>query len=250
MPHQRTLVTQSQAVVAMTETERDFYMRAGSPPGAVCVAGAGVNPAEVLGGDGEAFRARHHLEGPVVALLSALAPDKGATHLVEAMRRLWDAGRQVELVLAGARLAPFQRYLDQLPASVRQRLRLLGSIAESEKRDLLAAADLVAMPSRTDSFGIVYLEAWLYGKPVVGARAWGMDDVIADGVDGVLVPFGASNRLAEVIAELLDDPARRAAMGLAGERKVHQRHTWDHVYGRVYPLYERLAVSGRTTASG
>ena len=92
-------------------------------------------------------------------------------------------------------------------------LHVLGSIEETEKRDMFAAADLFAMPSRTDSFGIVYLEAWLYRKPVIAARTWGVSDVVADGEDGLLVRFGDVPALAEVIASLLDDPTRRNALG-------------------------------------
>jgi glycogen(starch) synthase len=243
MRHQVDLVVQSQALVSMTPTERDFYVARGFRAEAACVAGAGVTPSEVLGGDGQRFRARHGITGGLVAFVSALTYDKGAEHLVEAVRRLWQAGRPVELALAGAVLLPFQRFLERLPGEVRQRLRVLGPISEADKRDLLAAADVVAMPSRTDSFGIVYLEAWLYRKPVIGARAWGMSDVIAHDVDGLLVPFGDVGALAEALAGLLDNPARCAALGQAGEKKVYQQYTWEHVYGRVSEVYRRQAAA-------
>jgi glycosyltransferase involved in cell wall biosynthesis len=209
-------------------------------PARIEVIGPGVNPQEILGGDGGRFRERHDIRQPLVVVLSAMARDKGAVQVVEAVRRLWRTGCAVELALAGAILTPFRAYLDALPARDRERIRLLGPIGEDEKRDLLAAADIVAMPSRTDSFGIVYLEAWLYGKPVIGARAWGIDDVIADRQDGLLVPFDDASALADAIAYLLDHPAERAAMGARGERKVYQAHTWDRKYASVRALYEKL----------
>jgi glycosyltransferase involved in cell wall biosynthesis len=155
MRHQVALATAADGLIAMTPTEGDFYCRRGLPAECLAVAGAGVTPSEVLGGDAGRFRAEHGLRGPIVALLSALTHDKGAVHLVEAVRGLWQAGRPVDLVLAGAVLAPFRRYLDSLPADDRRRVRILGAISETQKRDLLAAADVVAMPSRTDSFGIL-----------------------------------------------------------------------------------------------
>lgn len=243
MRHQLALATAANGLIAMTPTERDFYGRRGLPVERICVAGAGVTPAEVLGGKGEQFRARHRLRGPLVVFLSALTYDKGAVHLVEAVRQLWQAGRPVELVLAGAVLSPFKRFLDSLPANDRQRVRVLGAISEAEKCDLLAAADIVAMPSRTDSFGIIYLEAWLYHKPVIGARAWGIGDVIADGVDGVLVPFGDVAALTEALARLLDDPDQRAALGARGAAKVLERYTWPQVYARVRAAYERVGLA-------
>lgn len=125
---------------------------------------------------------------------------------------------------------------------MRARVRVLGVVSEQEKHDLLAAADLLAMPSRTDSFGIVYLEAWLAGKPVIGARVWAMDEVIADGVDGLLVPFGDPAATAKAIAGLLADPTRRAQMGAAGRAKVLARYTWDHAYAQVRDAYARLTA--------
>jgi glycosyltransferase involved in cell wall biosynthesis len=161
------------------------------------------------------------------------------------VRRLWREGRQVDLVLAGAVLAPFQHYLSPLPGEDARRLKVLGPISDAEKRDLLAAADIFAMPSRTDSFGIVYLEAWLHRLPVIAARTWGMGDVVQDGEDGVLVPFGDVPALAQAIGRLLDHPAERAALGAHGEQKVLRQYTWEHRYAPVRDLYERLTAGGR-----
>ncbi len=245
MRHQVDLVRRSDAVVANTPAERNFYVERGVQPGAVTVSGPGVNPADVLGGDGPAFRRRHGLDGPVIASIGTLMYDKGTVHLVEAVRKLWQAGRPVELVLAGAALAPFEHYLSTLPPEDRVRVRLFGQVDDREKRDLLAAADIFAMPSRTDSFGIVYLEAWLYGVPVIGARTWGVTDVIDHGKDGLLVPFGDVEVLAAALAGLLDDPARRAALGAAGRAKVYAEHTWERKYPRIEALYTGLVRKER-----
>jgi len=242
MRHQVALSRASNAVVAMTPSEQHFYLNKGVSQERLVVIGPGVNPADVLGGDGARFRSRHGLTAPIVACLSTLTYDKGSMHLVEAMRRLWLSGREVHLVLAGATLESFRQYLAVLPEDDRHRLHVLGPIEDSEKRDLLAAADIFVMPSRTDSFGIVYLEAWLYGKPVIGARTWGVCDVIRDGVDGILVPFGATDELAESISHLLDIPERSKAMGRAGREKVLEQFTWDHQYPPVHELYQSLAA--------
>jgi len=240
MRHQLALVRASDAVIAQTPTERDFYVECGVPGERIHIIGPGVNPGDVLGGDGQRFRARHSLWGPLVVGLGTMIYDKGTVHLVEAVRRLWHEGWQVELALAGAVLAPFRQYLDGLPPEDRDRICVLGSVDEAEKRDLLAACDVLSMTSRTDSFGIVYLEAWLHGKPVIGARAWGMSDVIADGEDGLLVPFGDVPALAAAIADLLDHPAKRTALGARGAQKVRCSHTWDQKYALVRDLYARL----------
>ncbi|HMN29519.1 MAG TPA: glycosyltransferase family 4 protein [Caldilineaceae bacterium] len=240
MRHQVDLVRRSAAVAAQTPTEQRFYTSHGVDPARIRVIGAGVNPDEVLGGEGERFRQHYGIDGPLVAFLSAMAYDKGAVTTVEAVRLLWAAGRDVHLVLAGSLMTPFRRYLDGLPANERTRLLVLPGIAEADKRDLLAACDLLAMPSRVDSFGIVYLEAWLYRKPVIGAQSWGIGDVITQGADGLLVPFGGEKALADAIARLLDDPILAERMGRHGEAKVYQSHTWAQKAAQVEALYREL----------
>jgi len=240
MRHQVNLVQSSSAAVCMTPAEAAFYAARGMPAERLLIAGSGVNPAEVLGGDGARFRLRHGIQGPLVVSLAAMAYDKGTMHLVEAVRRLWRAGQAVDLALAGAITPPFRTYLAGLPPADRARLHVLGPVDDAEKRDLLAAADVFAMPSRTDSFGIVYLEAWLYRKPVIGARTWGVMDVIEDGRDGLLVPFGDVPALADALSGLLADASRRTEMGARGEAKVYQMHTWDVKYPPVRDLYLRL----------
>lgn len=241
MRHQLALVRASDGVVAQTPTERAFYVRQGVPPERVLVAGPGVNPTDVMGGDGQRFRSRHGIYGALIASISTLSYDKGTFHLVEAVRRLRRRGRAVTLVLAGAPLQPFRRYWEGLSPDDREGILVLGQIDPQEKRDLLAACDLFALPSRTDSFGIVYLEAWLCRKPVIAARTWGVTDVVRDGEDGLVVPFGDVEALAGAIAFLLDRPDLRETMGAKGERKVLSLHTWDRKYPLIRDFYVRLA---------
>lgn len=243
MRHQVALVRAADAVIAQTPTERDFYRKHGVPLERIAVVGPGVHPPALEGGAGRRFRYRHNIEGPLVTSISSMTYDKGTIHLVEAVRRLWNAERSLSLVLAGSPMTPFRYYMANLPHSARLRINIIERIREEEKRDLLAATDIFAMPSRTDSFGIAYLEAWVYGKPVIGARTWGVTDVIEDGKDGLLVPFGDVSALAQAISWLLDHPRERAEMGLRGQQKVYRYHTWEHKYSMVKEVYLSLTGS-------
>ena len=249
MRHQVDLVRQSTAVVAQTRSEKQFYVNHGVEADRIVVAGPGIEPASLAGGDGERFRNRYRLRGGIVASIGSMSHDKGTVHVIEAMRRLWRQGSSAHLVLAGALLTPFQRRLDALPAADRQRILVLPSVDEATKLDLLAALDLLVMPSRTDSFGITYLEAWLYGKPVVGAQVWGVNDVIDNGVDGLLVPFGDTVALAAAIDGLLAAPDARSAMGERGRAKVLAQHTWAQKYTVTRQLYERLLLLEKPRSS-
>jgi len=96
---------------------------------------------------------------------------------------------------------------------------------------------MLVLPSRVDSFGLVFLEAWAYRKPVIGAAAGGIPEVISDGSDGFLVPFGDVKGLAHRIATLLDDKALARQMGEEGYRKVIRFYTWDAIFPRLEEIY-------------
>jgi glycosyltransferase involved in cell wall biosynthesis len=130
-------------------------------------------------------------------------------------------------------MAHFEQFYAALPAAERARTRLLGFVPDQTRRDALAAANVFVLPSRTDSFGIVYLEAWCYEVPVVGALAGGVPEVIDHGVNGLLVPFGDVDALAAAIGRLLDDSELARAFGQLGQRKVLHHLTWERVYARV-----------------
>jgi glycosyltransferase involved in cell wall biosynthesis len=176
----------------------------------------------------------------MVLFMGVLTKDKGAAHVVEAMRVLWDAGVEATLVMVGQPVDEFERYWRRLPARVTQRIVRTGIVSEQAKRDALAAADLFVLPSRVDSFGIVFLEAWANRLPVIGARAGGIPGVVDEGEDGLLAAYGDVQSIAASIKRLLDDAALRLALGANGERKVAQRYTWDWIFQRLNHIYGGL----------
>jgi glycosyltransferase involved in cell wall biosynthesis len=247
MRHQMALLKAAACVIVQTGLERDALAALGIAPARLERVGVGVNPAQLAGGEAQRFRTKYGITGPIVFTLGALAFDKGMVHLVEAMRRLWAAGPEATLVLAGSTtLRDFADYFTTVPAADRDRCRVLNFIPDEDKRDAFAACDVFAMPSRVETFGIVYLEAWLYDKPVIGAAAGGLPEVIADGATGYLVPFGDVAALADRITRLLADPALRARLGAAGHATVLREHTWDAKISQVRALYERLVAAGRS----
>ena len=242
MRHHIDLLKRSQSVITMTGLEADALAARGVPRERLRRMGVGITPAEVLGGDGARFRAEQNISGPLVLYIGALAHDKGAIPVVQAMQHLWAQGSDATLALIGAPLDQFTRFHAQLSADIQARMRVLPYAPEATKRDALAAADVFAMPSRTDTFGIVYLEAWCYGLPVVGARAGGVPDVISDGEDGLLVPFDNAEATAAAIGRLLADRELARRLGAAGHAKVLREYTWGRIYAQVRAIYAELGV--------
>jgi glycosyltransferase involved in cell wall biosynthesis len=241
MRHQIDLELRASRVIVQTRLERDFLEDLGVSPRKMDRVGVGVNPYEVVGGNGERFRQKYGIEGPIVYYIGAAAYDKGTAHTIEAIRKVWERGVDATFVMAGSTmLDKFKRYYDDLPGDVREKCRWLGFISDQDKRDLNAAGQVFCMPSRTDSFGIVYLEAWLNSVPVIGARAGGVPEIITDGVDGYLVDFADVPALANRIQLLLARPEAARDMGQAGRRKVLAEHTWDHKISRIAEIYDEV----------
>ncbi|HLE80477.1 MAG TPA: glycosyltransferase family 4 protein, partial [Dehalococcoidia bacterium] len=224
--------------IVRTEIERRSLEGLGVPPRKIVRVPAGACPQET-GGQGQRFRDKHGLQGPIVFSLGALAYDKGSMTLVEAMKLLWSQGVEAHLVMAGPIMDPFRRYYETQPAEVRARCLVPGFIPQEEKADLLDAGNVFVMASRTDSFGMVYLEAWLNRKPVIGAWAGGVPEVISHGEDGFLVRFGDAQELAGRISQLLEEKELARQMGIRGEEKTIAHYTWDEVYEQVLPVYLR-----------
>jgi glycogen(starch) synthase len=244
LAHQRRLIVQADAVLAMTERESAFLQSLGVNGGRVVVTGAGVTQEEVTGGDATAFRRRLQSSALLVGAIGALAPDKGTPELIEAVGHLRRKGVDVELALAGPELSGFTRWFDRLPVDRRRGIHRLGVIDASAKRDMLAAIDVLALPSRTESFGIVYLEAWTNRKPVIAADVGAVSDVVQDGVTGLLVPFGSVIALATAIERYVNDSRLRVEHGMAGQALVLSRYQWPSVLERVDTAYA-MAIERR-----
>jgi phosphatidylinositol alpha-mannosyltransferase len=114
----------------------------------------------------------------------------------------------------------------------------LGKVGEDEKRSALAQADVLCAPSLGgESFGMVLTEAFAAGAPVVASDIAGYRDVVRDGIDGLLVPRGDAQALAEALRDLWLEPERRLEMGSAAAERA-KRFAWPHVAAEVMEAYE------------
>src|SRR5438094_854204 len=162
---------------------------------------------------------------------------KGYIHLLDAAELVWQRHDEARFVFIGvpgfygAVIDEFARYTDE-------RIIVIERAVAAEKSAALDACDVYAMPSAHETFGIGYLEAWLHEKPVIGGDIPPLREVIAHGVDGLLVPQNVE-AIARAITHLLDDPVLRRAMGVAGNAKLGERWDWERVMDRVEDAHRR-----------
>ena len=214
-PHQIRLLAESDTVVVQTAIEADAVAEWGIPRSRILTLGMAVEHDEVTGGDPRALRepARDPAEPAGDRPPRDARPEQGVDRPGPGRRppepgRGRPTTRSTSSWPAPARPASSGSSPRCPAASPPAGSRCSGPLPLHERADFYAALDLFAMPSRTDSFGIVFLEAWANGLPVVAAAAGGVPEVVRHGETGLLVPFGDLDRLTGSLLALLSDPAR------------------------------------------
>jgi glycosyltransferase involved in cell wall biosynthesis len=125
-------------------------------------------------------------------------------------------------------------------AGVADRLVFTGSVARADVPAWLRSADVVLAVPWYEPFGITPLEAMACGRPVVATAVGGLQDSVADGVTGDLVPPRNPTALGAALAALLADDDRRAAYGAAGVRRVRARYRWSRVVADTDAVYRQV----------
>jgi len=223
----------SDGLIALTEAEKRALVDLGVEEKRITVTGTG--PVLKARPDPAAFLARHELDGPFVLFVGQKYRYKNLRGLLGAASRVWQTHPEVSFVFLGPRTADSRR----LFAGVRDRRVLeLGEVSLQEKTDALAACTLLCQPSTQESFGAVFIEAWLLGKPVIGSEIPAVREVISSGEDGIVAAPTAES-LAEAIVRLLDHPAQARAMAERGREKALRRFTWEQLARKTNEAYQR-----------
>ena len=243
---QPEILRNSSFVVAQSRFEASLYVEMGVPDERILVLGSGIDPDEFRTANGQRCRQKMGIgKDPVVLLLTGQCLDKGSLLLLETCCSLWEQGRKFNLVLAGPVMNDFRMELDRISSErTGSRLIVTGYIEQKDRMDLLDCADIIVLPSRLDCFGIVVLEAWVVGKPVIGCWSGAMPDMIDDGKNGFIIPFGDQATLAHRIGVLIDLPELGQKMGELGREYVFRERTWDKVTDRFYSRLSETGISG------
>jgi len=177
------------------------------------------------------------LDTPTVLFLGGWTFRKGIRDLSAAFARVRETMPSARLLVAGAH-APRDAILASFPEELRPAVTVgPPSSQPAELVPLMRACALLVLPSLYEGFGMAFLEAMAVGLPVVGTPTGGMADVIVPGVNGLLVPPRDPAALAQALLALLDDPARRRALGQAARQTARSR-TWDRAARETLAVYD------------
>jgi glycosyltransferase involved in cell wall biosynthesis len=237
----RRLARWTDRVVGNSRAVVEFYRRAGIPADRLACIPSGigdeepppVDPAEVRAGLGLPA------DAPLALFAGRLAAQKGVDDLLKALDLLQHVRPDLRTLIVGD--GPLRARLEEAARAFRldDAVRFLGHRDDVPR--LLAAADLLVLPSYYEGLPNVVLEAMRSRKPVVATAAPGTTEVVADGRTGLLVPVRKPTALAEAIRTVVADPALARRLGDAGRARAEAEFRAETMVARFAELYEQLA---------
>jgi len=237
------LAGHSDAVVAVSHAERATVLgRLGARPERVRVVLPGV--------DAELFHPRpremHH--APFVAAAARIEPLKGLDLAIRAIAEVDEAIRP-DLVIAGGPTGGYEWYLDELKQRAQRlgiapRVRFIGPLTRAALADLLAQASAVLIPSHSETYGLVALEAAASGVPVIAAPSGGLREAVTDRT-GILPAARDPQLWATALTRLLQDAAYKERLSTAAHRFALTR-TWERSTQETIAVYNALLGSSCT----
>lgn len=251
------IITCADAIcVSCSEEERQFRRLYGDPAGRIEIVAPGVEHAFFAPGERSGARAALGLDSrPVLLFVGRIQPLKGPDMAVRALRHVHDLGHRdaVLLVVGGASGAEGDSEADRIHGLVAE-LGLGDHVrfVEPQPHHILStyyrAADVVVVPSRSESFGLVALEAAACGIPVVASAVGGLLTLVDDGDTGFLIREREPRLFATAITAVLDDPANAKRMGARAAERARS-YTWGFAAARVRRLYSDLTAHSLVACS-
>ena len=239
-PTDWALYCRAGAFFTNTDFERDYFRQRVSAATVVETVYCGVEAPHY--GEGADFRKKHNLHGPVVLFLGRRDADKGYPLLRQTFHLVQGAMPEATLVCAGPNVEK------TTPWTGRGRVVELGWISVADKQAALEACDLLCVPSAGESFGMVFIEAGLHGKPVIGRNLPVLRELLGERECGLLV--GAPSRqgndvsvtpeeLRDALLALLRNQELAARLGAIGRQRA-QRFLWPNLASGYERAYESL----------
>ncbi len=218
------------------------------------------------------FAERHRLgDGPVILSVSRMDPMKRQDLLIEALPRVRRHFPTVKCVLVGgssfstaagglgsSKGSPWRRHLEQRARAlgVAPAVVFTGTVDARELAAAYSSADVFVHPAPWEGFGLVAIEAWTFGRPIVVSRGAGVAELVQDGVNGFTAPPGRASSLADRILDLLNHSDRAQRMGSAGAGTARRCHVEQaaprlrEIIERTIALYEKSGLRAGRRSHG
>lgn len=236
-------IKRSSAYIANTDYEKSVLVSKGVDERKIVSVGCGVDMELFKNTDGADIREKYNIkQAPLVGYIGRQASFKGIDSLLYAMREVWNKVPDAFLLIAGSETdftLKITEIIKSLPQEQQRKVIHINSFDETEKAKLFNAIDVFVSVSRSESFGISYVEAWSCKKPVIGCDIEQIKSLISENKDGFIVAQANHAELANKIIKLISDKSLADAMGLNGYNKVKEKYTWH----KIVENYRQICTS-------
>jgi glycosyltransferase involved in cell wall biosynthesis len=176
----------------------------------------------------------------ILVSVSNLYKSKGIDLNLLALSELLKRNRKLKYIVIGD--GPERKKLEKLAKSLRleKHVEFLGKLPHKKALEYIAKADIFSLPSWREGFGVVYLEAMALGKPVIACRGEGIEDVIEDKVNGILVEPRNVGSLIEALDFLLTHPNESRVMGKRDSNSALKKFTWGRNAEKTIDIYKEV----------
>ncbi len=239
---ERAQARRSRRVISPTRAlARAVAQKWGLDEAAITVVPTGIDAPTLAPGQGLPFLG----EAPFILYFGRLEVRKGVDVLIDALPEVLAAHPDVHCVFIGEDIGyrgrPFAEYAHERCADVRDRLHFLPRMPHGELFQIVAAATLVAIPSRWENLANTCLESMVLRRAIITTSGSGFDEVLTDGVDGILVPPGDAPALAAAAISALGDSERLERLGAAAARRAED-FTVDGMARRLEEVYASVVA--------
>ena len=218
----------------MTDEERNFFLENGVNANVYTVGVGPVISPKPANDVRQVYRIPDSC--PLILFLGRINADKGIATIIAAARLVWNEFPEAYFLFVG----PFEWGSEALFESEHdRRLIATGLVDIDRKTGALATCDLLCVPSVHETLGGIYLEAWSFGKPVVGANIPPFRELIGNGQGGIAVNPTATG-VAGGILRLLRDKESARRMGEWGRARVRTHYDWDIIARKVESCYAEV----------
>ncbi len=227
-------------IICVSEAVRRECLAAGLPEARLAVVGDFVDCNYFRPG---AVAEEETERRPTIGVVGRLSREKGHEVLLRAMRRVVGRVAEARLLIAGE--GPEQGRLQGMAAALglSDHVEFMGFVPDA--RSVVAASEVLAMPSLSEGLGVAALEAMALAKPVVASDAGGLVESVVDGETGRVVRAGDAEALADALVEMLEFPERAREMGRAGRERALERFDKPKIVDRILSLYDEVVNEGR-----
>ena len=235
-------------IIAMTDLEKNWCIEKGIDTKKIEIIPNGIPNEAFKEYDPQITKQKYNLE-KYILFIGRMYHEKAPAHLVQALSKLHDDFKDLGVIYVGpdqGEAAKVKSLAEQL--GLEENVVYAGKVTDREKYELLSGCEFMALPSKFEAQGIVFLEAWAQKKAVIGTKVGGVSYVVKDGKTGLLYEYGDIDALTRHIRFLLENPEKAKMIGDRGFEITNKECRWKNVVDRIEKLYiDTIQGFGRKT---